>query len=347
MASRSPLEIVQEFVQDALSLTPVVILGSGASAAHGIPGMGPLATHLVGLPIGTAWNATERFEWGAFCDALKAGTDLETALGNVKLTPGQTEYVVAGTRDLLFPFDADVFRNLLADRACLPLTRLLKHLFTSTHRYIDIVTPNYDRLAEYAADAGQFGFHTGFTQGYLQVRARPIDRKARDPSRTVCIWKVHGSLDWFRAPNGQIIGSGALHDTPSGHFPLMVTPGLDKYRLTHQEPFRTVFGYSDAALESARSYLCIGYGFNDEHVQTKMIERCETNNVPLVIITKSLSNQSKNLLSNGRIRRYAAIEESSIGIRIYSSNYPMGMDLISEPIWQLTAFLDFAIGGFK
>ncbi|WP_170971257.1 hypothetical protein [Mesorhizobium sp. GR13] len=46
MAAKSVAEIAQEFAQGALSATPVIILGSGASAAHGVPGMGALAAHL-------------------------------------------------------------------------------------------------------------------------------------------------------------------------------------------------------------------------------------------------------------------------------------------------------------
>ena len=39
MAVKSPAEAAPEFAQVALSLAPVIILGSGASAAHGVPGM--------------------------------------------------------------------------------------------------------------------------------------------------------------------------------------------------------------------------------------------------------------------------------------------------------------------
>ena len=37
----------QKQVQDYYSRAPVIILGSGASAAHGMSGMGALASHLI------------------------------------------------------------------------------------------------------------------------------------------------------------------------------------------------------------------------------------------------------------------------------------------------------------
>ncbi|WP_271608593.1 hypothetical protein [Bradyrhizobium sp. CCBAU 21359] len=104
-----------------------------------------------------------------------------------------------------------------------------------------------------------------------QSRARDSNTRVfvnRQVTRTVAVWKVHGSLDWFQDSAGQIIGVRGMPEVPAGYSPLMITPGIDKYRLTHGEPFRTILGCSDAALENARAYFCVGYGFNDEHLQT-------------------------------------------------------------------------------
>lgn len=50
--------------------------------------------------------------------------------------------------------------------------------------------------------------------------------------------------------------------------PLVVTPGVSKYRESHKDPFRTVMTAADQVIREANCYLCVGYGFNDEHVQT-------------------------------------------------------------------------------
>ncbi|MGY4408091.1 hypothetical protein [Bradyrhizobium sp. USDA 3315] len=80
----------------------------------------------------------------------------------------------------------------------------------------------------------------------------------------------------------------------------MITPGIDKYRLTHSEPFRTI----------------VGYGFNDEHVQIKFIERCDRDSVPLVVLTKELTASAKAFLASGRCRRYLAIEGGRFRLRV-------------------------------
>jgi len=78
---------------------------------------------------------------GAGARAAGSGKDLETVTGAVRFTDGQTGHVAQATRLFLLPTDELVFAELLADRHTLPLTRLYKHLFTSTHRAIDVITP--------------------------------------------------------------------------------------------------------------------------------------------------------------------------------------------------------------
>ncbi|WP_424629710.1 SIR2 family protein [Bradyrhizobium sp. SYSU BS000235] len=346
MDTKSAAEIAREFAQAALSAAPVIILGSGASAAHGVPGMAALASHLSGMVPPVVWSAGERTEWGMFLARLTAGDDLESALQAIRPTERQTQYIATETRAFLLPHDLRAFQELLTDRRNLPLSRLYRHLFDSTHNTINVVTPNYDRLAEYAADAVDISTFTGFNYGYLQSRARDANTRIfvnQQVTRTVAIWKVHGSLDWFQDAAGQIVGVRGVFDVPGGYTPLMITPGIDKYRLTHGEPFRTILSCSDRALENASAYFCVGYGFNDEHLQTKLIERCDRNSIPLVVITKELTATARAFLSGGRCRRYLAIEDGPKGSKAFMHDAPRGFDL-DQPIWRLDHFLDEITG---
>lgn len=344
---KSDFDVITELAQRALALTPVIILGSGASAAHNLPGMWPLAAHLRASIIPSDWDTAEVLEWQRFIDALGSGADLETALQSVRPTDRQTNFIAQATRDLLLPPDEAVFLAVLAERRALPLTRLYRHLFSSVHTSIDVITPNYDRIAEYAADAGEYAHHTGFTTGYLQSRPKTGARGAAVPeaSRIVRVWKVHGSLDWFQNSAGQVVGVRVGRETPPGFSPLMITPGIDKYRLARTEPFITIFSCADAALETARSYFCVGYGFNDPHVQTKLVERCDSDSVPIVVITKALSATAKSFLGGGRCRRYLAIEDDGAGgARAFTHDHPDGISLSMSPVWTLSGFLDFTLG---
>lgn len=340
-AFKLALEIAQECVQRA----PVIVLGSGASAAHRLPGMPQLRDHLIASKLPANLGTHEIDLWQDFLNASE-DLDLEQALTVVTLTEALTAHVVGATWDLLAPTDMAVFHQVMCNRQLLPLTRLFQHLLKSTHTEINVVTPNYDRLAEYAADAGNLCHHTGFGHGHLRLRQtdHPLKFKKNERSvRTVNIWKVHGSLDWFRDPGGTTVGLPILPNRPPSMTPVIVTPGVEKYRITHDEPFRTILAGADTALATARAYLCIGYGFNDTHIQPKLVERCQTQPVPLVLITKSLSPTAKSFLLKGGCRRFMALEENGTGSRLYSAEHPDGVDIPDRSIWCLDEFLEMVM----
>ena len=343
---KTDLERLTELAQACVTRTPVIVLGSGASLAHGVPGMGALATHLRAHPP-PAMTPAESVEWKRF-DSLLDAEGLEAALSHAQLTDAQTDHIVQSTRTFLLPSDRAVFSALLSDRRLLPLTRLYRHLFTSVHKTIDVVTPNYDRLAEYASDAGEFASFNGFGYGYFAGRATDSHTRVfRDGQavRTVCVWKVHGSLDWFKgAAGGAVISVPSCDEAPAGHSPVMITPGIEKYRRAFHEPFRTIVGCSDNAMEHARSFLCVGFGFNDEHLQTKLVERCESSSTPIIVVTRTLTPAAKTFLLSGRCRQFLAVEESPTGTRMYTHNDLRGTELPGQTLWKLDSFLDITIG---
>ena len=342
---KTDLERLTELAQTCVARTPVIVLGSGASLAHGIPGMGVIATHLRASPPPTMTSA-ESIEWARFDGLLDSG-GLEVALSQAQLTETQTDHIVQSTRNFLLPFDRKVFSDMLTDRRLLPLTRLYRHLFTSVHKTIDVVTPNYDRLAEYASDAGEFSCFNGFGYGYFSGRtADSRTRIFRDGQavRTVCVWKVHGSLDWFKSSAGMAVSVPSCDETPTGYSPVMITPGIEKYRRAFHEPFRTIVGCADSAMEHARSFLCVGFGFNDEHLQTKLVGRCESSSTPIAVVTRSLTPAAKTFLLSGRCRQFLAVEECSTGTRMYTHDDLGGVELPGLTLWKLDSFLDIAIG---
>lgn len=338
--SQSPSDLASVIAQECVSEAPVIILGSGASASYGIPGMPALRSHLLKTrPVGAA--STDLAAWQQFLDRLST-VDLETALTEIHLPISMTRHVVESTWDFLVPHDLRLFDSVVRNKGILSLTRLYRHLFQSTHNKIDVITPNYDRLAEYAADAGEMCHYTGFGYGHLRLRAKNFEPRIHygaAVARTACVWKVHGSFDWFKDQDGVVIALPISAARPAGLEPVMVTPGIEKYRLTHDEPFRSIQQGADSALQSARSYLCIGYGFNDAHIQTKLVERCRAESVPLVLITKEITPAAHDFLKAGKCQRYLALEECGAGSRMFSIEYPGGVEISDKPIWRLDQFL--------
>lgn len=323
--------------QDYHGKAPLIILGSGASAAHGMSGMGKLAKHLVENIDTSDLPAGEIDAWDKFCQFLLGGVDLETALHQVAVTEELTSRIITATWELINSEDMQVFHDSLQNPDIFPLSKLLRHMLSSSITKINIVTTNYDRLAEYSCDQEGIHHYTGFTHGFLRQRAAPSEIMS---SRRVNIWKVHGSLDWFRSPFEDIVALSNVQRIPSNYKPEIVTPGTQKYQTTHLEPYRSVIHNADLAINAANSYLCIGYGFNDEHIQPNLMSKCQRQNTPITIITYALSGAAKRLIFDGKAKNYLAIER---GVTDHQSIVYSSLDktpiTVEKNIWSLEGYL--------
>lgn len=337
----TPLEVLTKRAQACITATPVIILGSGASIAAGIPGMQKLREHILGLPEPSGFSDSELTSWNEFLEALKT-TDLESALQGINLSDKLDDLVVDATWNYLQPFDIAAFNELLVSRSPYPLTQLFQHLLRTTNREIDVVTPNYDRIAEYSAELGQLYHETGFSYGHLRHRLSDLRQTVQIAGVTqdrVNIWKVHGSFDWFRDEQGIIQAIPISHAKPSKWKPAIVTPGLRKYERTYDEPFVSIKSASDRAFSNASAFFCSGFGFNDNHIQTKLKERCRSKQVPLVLITWEVTPSAKAFFEGNFCQEYLAIEHSLEGSRIFCPEFPKGEIVKEDEYWQLEHFL--------
>ncbi len=327
----------QKQAQDYYGKATVIILGSGASAAHGMSGMGALAKHLVAHTDVSGLSAPELEAWKKFCQVLSDGVDLESALHQVTPSEELTSRIVKATWMLINSEDIGIFQKCLQNNTMFPLGRLLEHMFRSSLKTINMVTTNYDRLVEYACDLGGIHHYTGFTHGFLRQLAAPTEITS---ARRANIWKVHGSLDWFQSPLGETVALSNIQGIPDNYQPQIVTPGTQKYQKTHLEPFRSIINNADQAINEAGSYLCIGYGFNDEHIQPKLMVKCLRHKTPVTIITYALSVSAKKLILEGQAQNYLAIERGETDDQsiVYSSLDKAPLK-VEKNIWSLEGYL--------
>lgn len=297
------------FIQQCLSSVPVIVLGSGASAAYGLAGMAQLAQHLVNSispePVHLSkWNELKRL--------LASGVDLETALHQVAIPEPLEKKIINSTRELILQQDMDAFHSVLSGDIRLPLGELLQYLRRTTHQTITVVTTNYDRLAEYAIEQAGLNLNMGFSGQYY----RQFNRFQRQPA-SVELLKVHGSLDWFsNNDNVEISLPDMASHQDASLSPLMVTPGIRKYEHTHHDPFRTIITKADAAFDTANSILCVGYGFNDTHIQPKLINRLRQGRIPIVIAARSLTASAAKFIKSATASNVIGIEKYNQDTRI-------------------------------
>jgi len=333
------IEDIGKLAQNCIQHHPVVVLGSGASVPHSIQGMGALADVLKDNL--TIEGQEEEDAWTLIRTALANGDGLEEALQKTTAPASLVRKIVEHTWLTVTADDLALLQRAAKGAETFPLSDLIRGLFKSTNNTMHIVTPNYDRVAEYAADVADYIHATGFVPGFIRRRegADTITvRKGSYPARIVRIWKVHGSLDWFEDTQGQVVSLPLSDTLPAGFSPLIVTPGISKYERTHDEPFRSAIQGADAALGAANAVLCIGYGFRDRHIQPKLVERCRQKNVPIVVLARTLTDEAKDFLRTNAGTAYLAMENCGEGTRVFTHALPDGAVIEGRELWSFVNF---------
>ena len=333
------VERIATLAQSCIQQHPVVILGSGASVVHGLRGMGDLAQYLRDHIDPDEGEETDT--WLLIRTALADGDGLEEALLKTAAPLSLVEKIVALTWQAIAEDDLALMARAARGQEHFSLSDLLQGMFKSTHMVTNIVTPNYDRVAEYATDIAGYIHATGFAPGIIRSRegGDPVSiRRGAHAARTVRIWKVHGSLDWFVDNAGRVVSLPFSDQLPENFEPLIVTPGVSKYERTHDEPFRSTIQGADRALDQAASFLCVGYGFRDRHIQPKIVEKCRQRNVPIVILARTLTDEAKGFLADSAGQAYMALEKDGDGTRVFMPEHPKGLSIAQPDLWSFDNF---------
>lgn len=289
---------LQEHLSDGL----VMIVGSGLSCAEGLPGMGELATYLQ-AEVGGGLAGVDATNW-ASASALFPTKGLEGALLAVPPTPTVEAAIASATGKLIAERERAVVSAVFAGKRKLRLTRLLPHLVKPAAG-LTIVTTNYDRLVEIAAEEADIGADTMFVgrfAGQLNEResqlsfCRKVTVKQRPATATfhyrprALICKPHGSLDWYARAGRPVFYPGDLPDAVR----LIITPGHNKFRNGYESPFDHHRSRANDAIDRASRFLVLGYGFNDDHLETHL-SPCIKGGKPTLMLTQSLSTVARQL----------------------------------------------------
>ena len=165
-----------------------------------------------------------------------------------------------------------------------------------------VLTPNYDRLIEVACEMA--GFHVDTTAvghyagAFDHARScmgscRGITTRAKttvlDHFPRAIVLKPHGSFDWYQSGNDARRCSLDLDAER-----LMITPGTNKYRAGYNSPFDKHRDLANDYIKRAGRLLVVGYGFNDDHLQTHLVKRIQ-DGTPTLILNRSASSKVEKL----------------------------------------------------
>jgi len=327
-------------IQKWTNTIPLVVLGSGASVPFKLPSMWSLGDYLkkeISFDEEVNQILFEKFK-----DKFDETGDLEKVLTEVSLNTEVISKIVNTTWSFINEADLIAYDDIISRSDEIPLSKLIKHYLNTANSKLSIITTNYDRIAEYASSLAKAFIYTGYTQNHIGYFSEDIKsnslNKLRGFNGQVNILKVHGSLDWFKTDSGDNLQLPLRRTIPEGFTPSIVTPGTSKYLETHNEPYRTIFTMADKEIKSAEGYLCIGYGFNDVHVQPNLIDQIR-NGKPIVVIAKELTDQTKKAIINNNCKNYILIEQAGqSGTKFISSGFEEYIEENSS-YWELDEFL--------
>lgn len=261
--------------------------------------MGALGHHLV-THIPASLSPEDTMLWEDIYPLIEA-EGLEAALLKHAPTPSLEAAIVQSTGDFIAASEANIIAEVFNNTRTLRLTRLIPHLL-KPGTGIPIVTTNYDRLAELACEEAGLGVDTMFC-GHFAARLDPDEsywsfcRHVQLVRKSVRykfapkanVFKPHGSLDWYHREGNPVRYAGTL-PLPR----LIITPGLNKFRSGYESPFDKHREKGNDAIDKARRILIVGYGFNDDHLETHLTPRIKSG-VKTVILTYALSPKAREL----------------------------------------------------
>lgn len=169
--------------------------------------------------------------------------------------------------------------------------------FGRTH----VFTVNYDLVIETFLERFGYPYTDGFQESW--------DRQLFDvKSVQVCLYKLHGSVNWYRTPSGAYLKLPIRNPPPvvstysgASAEPLMLYPAQ---KLVYSGPFLEMTGRLQTQLENSIVAVVAGYSFRDEHLARIFAEALSTNpSLVLMIIGPSSRQIYERRLANIRVDR--------------------------------------------
>ncbi|PKK88256.1 MAG: hypothetical protein CVV64_19650 [Candidatus Wallbacteria bacterium HGW-Wallbacteria-1] len=328
------LEKLTTIIQKKLDGNPVILVGSGGSIPYGLPSMKDLADKIF-EELNDKYSTDE--SWKDFIVELETSNNLEYALEKIELNENIHHSIISVIWKFIDQADRKAITSFLKTVTTPAISLILKKFVQQTGT-TNIITTNYDRVIEYAIDAVQGNVRSGF-QGDC-VKTFGFTSERNNVKRCINLFKVHGSIDWFRHKENFNLVATNFYDQielADSYDAMIVTPGNGKYKETHNDPFRTVMAEADKALRNSPSYLCVGYGFNDEHIQPIIIDENRNKTKPIVIVTKDVTQKMEELFLTVKDSNCIILSENSGGGTMvrYSKSDSVVFD---EEYWKLDQF---------
>ncbi len=345
----------------------LLLVGTGASVALDAElGMPALARHLLAnIPENT-------LGWKSVVESLKQKHDLETALTGINLAEPLQNEISRHTATFVAQKDAALRDAVLTGKTAWvgePLLQQLMRGLSPTWPRLPVVTSNYDMLIEYACSKANIPYITGYYGGIIRRQdwSRTRERLCRlnqvtmggrrqdriTPISCVELMKVHGSINLFRCnSDGAFVENDIwISGCPADYTPVIAPPGDIK----NQEAinfYGRLFGEAEQAIDKATAFFVIGYGFRDNHIHRKIIERVRHHECPLIVVTLDPSAELDPLPKMGKdvwvitgVQNQVDNKTDPSGTSFANADKELCGNFDGVALWQSNVFTEQILGG--
>lgn len=133
----------------------------------------------------------------------------------------------------------------------------------------EIFTSNYDLLMEQAFESRKVPYFDGFVGSHHTFFDLATMEQDKLPSRWARLWKVHGSINWWRSINGDV----ERRQTPEAGDRQMIYPSHLKYDESRRLPYLAMLDRLKAFFASGQAVLITcGYSFSDQHLNEAILQ---------------------------------------------------------------------------
>lgn len=353
-------------LQQILNEKVLLVVGTGASMAVDIRfGMGALSEELLKkIPCQIESNDKSKIQWQKVADKLQNGIDLESALKETN-NKFLIKKIVRVSGDFVAELDKVYKLEILDNKIEVPIGTFIRKLFNGLPEHdpvLDIITPNYDLLIEHCCDQYKIPYITGFYGGIkkhenweeasnqmLYIKSVLKGKKKNREPRTkkhIQLHKVHGSLNWFYNGSEKFEDNSLTYHNFSNNTSIerfIITPGDSKYQKALLNAFDS-FLNANEAVKGEGAFVFVGYGFNDDHIQNKIVSEILNEKKPGIIITKGLSGNAENLLTHSEklwavyhiSKKYDQVSENDS--LIYNKEFDKPLHIQNKSLWKIQEF---------
>jgi hypothetical protein len=139
---------------------------------------------------------------------------------------------------------------------------------------IEVFTPNYDLLVEQALEAHKLPYFDGFVGSKEAFFDLTSMENSSLPARWSRLWKVHGSVNWWRTPKDEVVRRERHADDDRQ----MIYPSHLKYDQSRRMPYLAMLDRLREFLGRGQVVLVTsGYSFADQHLNEVILHGLRSN----------------------------------------------------------------------